>query len=187
MYCLISCYCDNYPCWKWYVNHVWLNDGATFQFKCQALLMFWSVKQLARLLMQGSSHPLPSLEIFPTDWCSGWNPTKWVDWPRLNSQWQITNRHMFSWVFWGAESEFVVHCSQKRLQTISSSSPRPIIVIRSIWILTFTAVTARGVMPFYLEALRMQILQRDTVKTLYLVQNWAMNMLVKVSDLYDTY
>ena len=28
MYCLISCYCDNYPCWKWYLNHVWLNDGA---------------------------------------------------------------------------------------------------------------------------------------------------------------
>ena len=79
LYCLISCYCDNYPCWKWYVNHVWLNDGATFQFKCQALLIFWSVKQLARLLMQGSSHPLPSLEIFPTDWCSGWNPTRWVD------------------------------------------------------------------------------------------------------------
>ena len=66
------------------------------------------------------------------------------DWPRLTSQWQITNRHMFSGVSWGAESEFVVHCSQKLLQTISSSSPRPIIVIRSIWILTVTAVTASG-------------------------------------------
>ena len=35
--------------------------------------------------------------------------------PRLNSQWQITNRHMFSGVSWGAESESVVH-----LQTTSS-------------------------------------------------------------------
>ena len=51
---------------------------------------------------------------------------------------------MFSGVFWGAESEFVVHCSQKRLQTTSSSSPRPIIVIPSIWILNVTAVTASG-------------------------------------------
>ena len=58
------------------------------------------------------------------DWCqymTGCNPwhcarwgsrsTKvtWGHWPRLNSQWQITNRHMFSGVSWGAESESVVH------------------------------------------------------------------------------
>ena len=38
----------------------------------------------------------------------------WGHWPRLTSQWPIANRHMFSGVSWGAESEFVVHCSQKR-------------------------------------------------------------------------
>ena len=46
--------------------------------------------------------------------CARWVPrsTKvtWGHWPRLNSQWQITNRHMFSGVSWGAESESVVHC-----------------------------------------------------------------------------
>ena len=83
--------------------------------------------------------------------CDPWNCTKWGSrstkvtwghWPRLNSQWQITNRHMFSGVSWGAESESVVHCPQKRLQTTSSPSPWPITVIRPIWILTVTAMTA---------------------------------------------
>ena len=90
-----------------------------------------------------------------TTWVSRSSKVTWGHWPRLTSQWQIANRHMLSGVSWGAESEFVVHCSQKRLQTTSSSSPRPIIVIRSIWILTVTAVTASGVMPFYLGTLRM--------------------------------
>ena len=31
------------------------------------------------------------------------------------------------------------------------------------------------------------MLQRDTVTTLYLIQNWTGNTLVKVSDRYDTY
>ena len=66
----------------------------------------------------------------------------WGHWPRLTSQWSIANRHMFSGVSWGAESEFVVHCSQKRPQTTSSPSPWSIIVIRRIWILTVTAITA---------------------------------------------
>ena len=52
--------------------------------------------------------------------CDPWHCTRWVSrstkvtwghWPRMNSQWQITNRHMFSGVSWGAESEYVVHCS----------------------------------------------------------------------------
>ena len=90
-----------------------------------------------------------------TTWVSRSSKVTWGHWPRLTSQWQIANRHMLSGVSWGAESEFVVHCSQKRLQTTSSSSPRPIIVIRSIRILTVTAVTASGVMPFYLGTLRM--------------------------------
>ena len=51
--------------------------------------------------------------------CEPWHCARWVSrstkvtwghWPRLNSQWQITNRHMFSGVSWGAESESVVHC-----------------------------------------------------------------------------
>ena len=90
-----------------------------------------------------------------TTWVSRSSKVTWGHWPRLTSQWQIANRHMLSGISWGAESEFVVHCSQKRLQTTSSSSPRPIIAIRSIWILTVTAVTASGVMPFYLGTLRM--------------------------------
>ena len=43
-------------------------------------------------------------------WGSRSTKVTWGHWPRLNSQWQITNRHMFSGVSWGAESEFVVHC-----------------------------------------------------------------------------
>ena len=43
------------------------------------------------------------------------------------------------------------------------------------------------VMPFYLGALRMLNVATDTVKTLYLVQNWTGNTLVKVSDRYVTY
>ena len=67
--------------------------------------------------------------------CDPWNCTIWVSrstkftwghWPRLTSQWQIANRHVFSGVSWGDESEFVVICSQKRLQTTSSPFPRPI-------------------------------------------------------------
>ena len=51
--------------------------------------------------------------------CDSWHCARWVSrsskvtwghWPRLNSQWQITNWHMFSEVSWGAESESVVHC-----------------------------------------------------------------------------
>ena len=66
----------------------------------------------------------------------------WGHWPRLTSQWRIVNRHMFSGVSWGAKTEFVGHCSQKRPQTTSSPSPLSIIVIRPIWILTVTAMTA---------------------------------------------
>ena len=43
-------------------------------------------------------------------WGSRSTKVTWGHWPRLNSQWQITNRHMFSGVSWGAESESVVHC-----------------------------------------------------------------------------
>ena len=43
-------------------------------------------------------------------WESRSTKVTWGHWPRLNSQWQITNRHMFSGVSWGAESESVVHC-----------------------------------------------------------------------------
>ena len=43
-------------------------------------------------------------------WGSRSNKVTWGHWPRLNSQWQITNRHMFSGGPWGAESESVVHC-----------------------------------------------------------------------------
>ena len=75
-------------------------------------------------------------------WGSRSTKVTWGHWPRLNSQWQITNRHMFSGVSWGAESESVVHCPQKRLQTTSSPSPWPITVIRPIWIWTVTAMTA---------------------------------------------
>ena len=83
--------------------------------------------------------------------CDPWPCITWVPrsskvtsghWPRLTSPWPIANRHMFSGVSWGAKSEFVVHCSQKRAQTTSSSSPRSIIFIRPIWILTVTAMTA---------------------------------------------
>ena len=42
----------------------------------------------------------------------------WGHWPRLTSQWPIANRHMFSGVSWGAESEFVVHCSQNVLKPL---------------------------------------------------------------------
>ena len=45
----------------------------------------------------------------------------WGHGPRLTSQWPIANCRMFSWVSCGAESKFVVHCSQKRPQTTSSS------------------------------------------------------------------
>ena len=43
-------------------------------------------------------------------WGSRSTKVTWGHWPRLNSQWQITNRHMFSGVSCGAESESVVHC-----------------------------------------------------------------------------
>ena len=43
-------------------------------------------------------------------WGSRSTKVTWGHWRRLNSQWQITNRHMFSGVSWGAESESVVHC-----------------------------------------------------------------------------
>ena len=43
-------------------------------------------------------------------WGSRSTKVTWGHWPRLISQWQITNRHMFSGVSWGAESESVVHC-----------------------------------------------------------------------------
>ena len=43
-------------------------------------------------------------------WGSRSNKVTWGHWPRLTSQWQITNQHMFSGVSWGAESESMVHC-----------------------------------------------------------------------------
>ena len=43
-------------------------------------------------------------------WGSRSTEVTWGHWPRLTSQWQITNRHMFSGVSWGTESESVVHC-----------------------------------------------------------------------------
>ena len=78
--------------------------------------------------------------------------TTWGHWPRLASQWPIANRHMFSGVSWGAESEFVVYCSKHVPKTTSSPSPWSIIVVQPIWILT---VTAMIVMPFYLVLLCM--------------------------------
>ena len=75
-------------------------------------------------------------------WVSRSTKVTWCHWPQLASQWQITNRHMFSGVSWGTESEFVVHCSQKRPQTTSSPIPWSFIVIRPIGILTDTAITA---------------------------------------------
>ena len=75
-------------------------------------------------------------------WVSRSSKVTWGHWPRLTSQWPITNRHMLSGVCWGAEPESVVHCWQKRLQTTSSPTPWPIIVIGPISILTVTAMTA---------------------------------------------
>ena len=43
-------------------------------------------------------------------WGSRSTKVTWGHWPQSNSQWQITNRHMFSGVSWGGESESVVHC-----------------------------------------------------------------------------
>ena len=43
-------------------------------------------------------------------WGSRSTEVTWGHWPRLTSQWQLTNRHMSSGVSWGAESESVVHC-----------------------------------------------------------------------------
>ena len=43
-------------------------------------------------------------------WGSRSNKVTWGHWPRLTSQWQITNQHMFSGVSWGAESESMVQC-----------------------------------------------------------------------------
>ena len=43
-------------------------------------------------------------------WDSRSTKVTWGHWPWLNSQWQIANRHMFSGVSWGAESESVAHC-----------------------------------------------------------------------------
>ena len=43
-------------------------------------------------------------------WGSRSNKVTWGHWPRLTSQWQITNKHMFSGVSWGAESESMVQC-----------------------------------------------------------------------------
>ena len=45
-------------------------------------------------------------------WISRSIKVTWGHWPLLTSQWPIANRHMFCGVSWGAESEFVVHCSQ---------------------------------------------------------------------------
>ena len=103
--------------------------------------------------------------------CESWHCTWWVSrstkvtrghWPRWNSQWQIANQHMFCGVSWGAESESVVHCSLNRLQTTSSTSPWPIIVIQPTWILTVTAMMPARVMPFYLGALRNVVLLSRT-------------------------
>ena len=45
-------------------------------------------------------------------WVSKSTKITWSHWPRLTSQWPIANRHVFSGVSWGAQSEFVVHCSK---------------------------------------------------------------------------
>ena len=75
-------------------------------------------------------------------WVSRSTKVTWGHWPRLTSQWPIANRHMFSGVSWGAETESVVHCSQTRPQTTCSPSPWSIIVIWPTWILTVSAITA---------------------------------------------
>ena len=82
--------------------------------------------------------------------CDPWHCARWVSrstkvtwghWPRLNSQWQITNRHMFS----GFPEVLNLNLWSLSLKTSPNHffpSPWPIIVIRSIWILTVTAMTA---------------------------------------------
>ena len=105
----------------------------------------------------------------------------------VTSQRPIANRYIFSGVSWGAKSEFVVHCSQKRPLTTSSPFPWSIMVIRPIWILTVTAITASE---------GDAVLHRSTTYAKYWngIRNNTLSCselnrehVVRVSDRYDTY
>ena len=96
--------------------------------------------------------------------CDSWHCIKrvsrstkvtWGHWPRLISQRPTANRHMFSGVSWGAKSEFVVYCSQQRLQTTSSLSLGQSLSFDQFEFWPLRRSQPARVMPFYLGALRM--------------------------------
>ena len=88
-------------------------------------------------------------------WFSRSTMVIWGHWPWLTSHWPIPNRHMLSGASWGAESEFVVHCSKNVPKPLF---PHPLGQSSSFDQFEFWPLQRSQparVMSFYLGALRM--------------------------------